>query len=58
MPVEQYANVSRRDLVTVADLRKLGENLRTIVNTLNRLSCSLRIIRGDVIGCGDWKEMY
>ena len=49
MSVEQYANVSRRDLVAVADLRKLGENLRTIVNTLNRLSCSLRIIRGDVL---------
>ena len=49
MPVEQYANVSWRDLVAVADLRKLGENLCTFVNTLNRLNCSLRIIRGDVL---------
>ena len=48
MPVEQYANGSRRDLVAMADLRKLRENLRTFVNTLNRQSCSLRIIRGDV----------
>lgn len=49
MPVEQYANVSRRDLVAVADLWKRSENLRPFVNTLNRPSCSLRIIRGDVL---------
>ena len=49
MPVEQYANGSRRDLVAMADLRKLRENLRTFVNTLNRQSCSLRIIRGDIL---------
>ena len=49
MTVEQYANVSRRDLVAVADLWKLSENLRTFVNTLNRPIRGLRIIRGDVL---------
>ena len=47
--VQQYANISGRGLVAVADFRKLGENLRAFVNTLNRPSRSLRIIRGDVL---------
>lgn len=49
MPVKQHANVSRRDLVALAYLWELSENLRTFVNTLNRPGSSLRIIRGDVL---------
>jgi hypothetical protein len=36
-------------LIALAYLRKLGENLRAFVNTLNRPDCSLRIIRSDVL---------
>ena len=31
MPVKQHANVSRRDLIALAYLRELSENLRTFV---------------------------
>lgn len=48
MPVKQHASVSRRNLLALAYLRELGDNLRTFANTLNRPSSSLRIIRGDV----------
>ena len=49
MPVEQDADVSLRELVAVPDLWKRSENLRPFVNALNRPSCSLGIIRGDVL---------
>ena len=49
MTVEKYANVSRRSLVAMADLRKLNENLRAFVNALNSPSCSRWIVSGDVL---------
>ena len=49
MPIKQHANVSRRDLVALAYLRELSENLRTFVNALNRSDRNLRIVRGDVL---------
>lgn len=49
MTVVQYANVSRRSLVAMADLRKLSENLCTFVDALNRPSCGRWIVRGDVL---------
>lgn len=49
MPVEQDANVPRRDLIAVPDLGECGEYLCPFLNTLNRPSRSLRIIRGDVL---------
>jgi len=49
MPVKQHATLSRRDLVALAYLRELSENLRMFVNTLNRPDSYLRIIRGDVL---------
>lgn len=49
MPVKQHANVSRRDLVALAYLRELSENLHTFVDTLNGPDSSLRIIRSDVL---------
>ena len=49
MSVEQDADVSRRELVAVPDLWKRSENLPPFVNTLNRPSCGLWIVRRDVL---------
>ena len=47
--VQENANVTRRGLVSVSDLRKVLDGLGPVIDPLNRFSCRPRIVRCNVL---------
>ncbi len=49
MPVEEDAHMARRRGVAIADFREGGENLRPLIDSLNRAARGVRVLCGDVL---------